>query len=98
MDGSIATWLGEFGSSVFRLCAFLFVAVNAVAVGALVMTRSRHLVQKWTGPWLMVNAVLVGAGAGVPLMTGIARTALWAVANSVQSETASAPTQASLGQ
>jgi hypothetical protein len=98
MDGSIATWLGEFGSSVFRICALLFVAVNAVAIGAVVITRSRQLVQKWTGPWLVVNAVLVGAGAGVPLMTGIARTALWAAAGSMQTQAASAPTQARLGQ
>lgn len=76
MDSSLVTWIGGFSSSVFRICAFLFVAVNATAVAAFLATRSRALVQKWTGPWLAANFVLIGAGAGIPMIAGIAKAAV----------------------
>ncbi len=70
MDNQIINWLNGFSESVFRICALLFVAVNGIAVGALAIRRDRSLVQRWTSPWLATNLLLIGAGAGVPLVTG----------------------------
>jgi hypothetical protein len=82
------TWLSGFSSSVFQICAFLFVAINATAVAAFLATRSRALVQKWTGPLLAANFVLIGAGAGIPMVAGIAKAAVAAFTS--QAEPASA--------
>ena len=91
MDSALVTWLSGFSSSVFQICAFLFVAVNATALAALVSTRSRALVQKWTSAWLATNFVLVGAGAGIPLVTGIAKAAVAAFSSQAEPAPAQAP-------
>jgi hypothetical protein len=70
VDNQVISWLSGFSDSVFRICALLFVAVNGLAVGALMVKRDRSLVQRWTSPWLATNLLLLGAGAGVPLVTG----------------------------
>jgi len=79
MDAAITTWLSSVSGFVFRACAVLFVVLNVGAVGLVATTRSRALVQRWTSPWLAANLLLVGAGAGVPLMAGIAKAAVRAV-------------------
>lgn len=81
MDAEITTWLNSVSGFVFRTSAVLFVVVNVAAIGLLVSTRSRALVQRWTSPWLAVNLVLLGAGAGVPLVAGIAKAAVAALTN-----------------
>jgi hypothetical protein len=65
---------------VFRTCLALFAVLNVGAVGVLMVTRSRALVQRWTSPWLAANLILIGAGAGIPLMAGIAKAAVRLVA------------------
>jgi hypothetical protein len=90
MDSGLMTWLSGFSSSVFQVCAFLFVAVNAAAVAVVAATRSRAVVQRWTGAWLATNFVLVGAGAGIPLMAGLARAAVAAFTTQAQSSQAQA--------
>jgi hypothetical protein len=70
MENQVIDWLSGFSDSVLRICAFLFVAVNGLAVGALLVKRDRSLVQRWTSPWLAANLLLIGAGGGVPLVTG----------------------------
>ncbi len=82
MDAAITNWLSAFSGSVFRTCAALFVLLNVGAVGLLVVTRSRSLVQRWTSPWLAANLILLGAGAGIPLVAGIAKAAVQAFAGS----------------
>ena len=82
MDAAITTWLSSVSGFVFKTCALLFVVLNVGAVGLLVSTRSRELVQRWTSPWLAANLFLIGAGAGVPLMAGIAKAAVQAVSSS----------------
>lgn len=82
MDLAITTWLSSISDFVFRTCAILFVVLNVGAIGLVVTTRSRALVQRWTSPWLAVNLLLLGAGAGVPLMAGIAKAAVRAVSSS----------------
>jgi hypothetical protein len=44
------------------------------------MTRSRHLVNEWTGKLVALDAVLVGAGLGVPLVAGLAKIGVHALA------------------
>ncbi len=84
MDSALMTWLSGFSSSVFQACAFLFVAVNATALAAFLATRSRALVQRWTGPWLATNFVLIGAGAGIPMVAGIAKAAVAAFSSQAE--------------
>jgi hypothetical protein len=69
------TWLSGFSSSVFQICAFLFVAVNVTAVAALVSTRSRAIVQKWTSAWLATNFTC-RRRCQILLVTGIAGAAV----------------------
>ena len=88
MDSGLMTWLSGFSTSVFQICAFLFVALNAGAVAVVAASRNRALVQKWTGAWLATNFVLIGAGAGIPMVAGLARAAV--AAFSTQAD----PTQA----
>lgn len=82
MDVSLIDWLSSVSNFVFRTAAMLFVVVNAGAAAMVVSTRSRALVQRWTSPWLAVNLLLLGAGAGVPLVAGIAKAAAGALSNS----------------
>jgi len=82
MDITITTWLSSISDFVFRTCAVLFVVLNVGAIGLVASTKSRALVQRWTSPWLAVNLLLLGAGAGVPLMAAIAKAAVRAVSSS----------------
>jgi hypothetical protein len=60
-------WLDSVGPFVFWTCAVLLVAIDGIAVAAVVSTRSRELVNRWTGPVLVANALLLGTGVGVPV-------------------------------
>lgn len=91
MENQVIGWLSGFSDSVFRICALLFVAVNGLAVGAVMVKRDRSLVQRWTSPWLATNLLLIGAGAGVPLVTGIVKLAVSAVASTTSTEQSEPP-------
>ena len=84
MDADIMQWLGSVSSTVVRLSIVLFVLVNAVALGVFAVKRDRALVQRWTSPWLATNFVLVGAGVGTPLLVGITKFAITALAGAGQ--------------
>ena len=84
MDADIMQWLGSVSSTVVRLSIVLFVLVNAVALGVFAVKRDRALVQRWTSPWLATNIVLVGAGVGTPLLVGITKFAITALAGAGQ--------------
>jgi len=79
MDADILQWLGSLSSTVVRLCALLFVVVNAVALGVFAVKKDRSLVQRWTSPWLATNFLLIGAGIGTPLVVGITKFAITAL-------------------
>jgi len=70
---SVANFLGSLGSSVFRLAAVLFLIINGTAIVAFALTKSRHLVNEWTRRIVTIDAVLLGAGLGVPLLAGAAK-------------------------
>ena len=84
MDVDIMQWLGVLSSTVIRLSVVLFVVVNAVALGVFAVKRDRALVQRWTSPWLATNLLLVGAGVGTPLLVGITKFAITALAGAGQ--------------
>lgn len=81
MEPEILAWLSGFSSVVVRLCLILFVALNVAAAGFFLTRRDRSLVQKWTSPWLAANAVVIGAGVGTPLLVGLTKFAVSAVAS-----------------
>jgi hypothetical protein len=80
MEAQILGWLDGLSGTVFRVAAILFVLVNAGAAGVVAATRSRAVVNRWTSPWLAANAILLGAGLGTPLVAGLAKLAVRAIA------------------
>ncbi len=81
MEQSFVAWLTTLSSVVVRVCLALFAVVNLGAIAAVVLRRDRALVQRWTAPWLATNAVLIGAGLGTPLLVGLTKLAIEAVAS-----------------
>jgi hypothetical protein len=80
MDTEIIAWLNGVSTAIFRLAAMLFAILNLAAVGVVVGTRSRAVVNRWTSPWLAANFVLLGAGLGVSLLASLAKVAVRAIA------------------
>lgn len=65
LDGA-GTWAWQVGLG----CSLL---LNSVAILAVVITRDRVLVNRWTGRWLAANLALLGMGVGVPVVVGLLR-------------------------
>ena len=84
MFDSVAQWLDQIGSLTFWMCLSVLVVIDAVAVAVVIRTRSRELVNRWTGRLVAANALLLGAGVGVPVTAYVARSVVMAVAPSVQ--------------
>jgi hypothetical protein len=53
--------------------------LNGAALVAFFLTRSRRLVDEWTPKLLTADALLIGAGLGVPLASGLARLGIQAL-------------------
>lgn len=83
MLDSVVPWLDQVSSQVFWTCAMALVAIDLVAVAAVMQTRSRALVNRWTGPVLAANLLLLGAGLGVPVAAFAAKAVANAVAPSI---------------
>ncbi len=79
METAVLDWLARVGSGAFTYSAALFVLVNGAAAVAVVTTRDRTLVNRWTGRLLAANLVLVGTGIGIPLLTAVTRLGILAV-------------------
>jgi len=84
VDFDVMQWLSAISGAVIRTSIVLFVVVNAVALAVFAVKRDRSLVQRWTSPWLATNLVLVGAGVGTPLLVGITKFAITALAGAGQ--------------
>lgn len=80
---SFVQWLDATAPVVLWSCAALFVAVNTTAVLAVVSTKSRELVNRWTGPVLVVNLLLLGAGTVIPVAMRATSAAVAAITPSV---------------
>jgi hypothetical protein len=81
MDAAIAGFLDSLSSRVFWLAAVAFLAVNGAAIAVFAVTRNRRLVNEWTGRLVALDAMLLGAGLGVPLLSGLAKIGFHAVAS-----------------
>lgn len=84
MFDSIAQALDQIGSWSFWTCMAALVVIDVLAVAAVVQTRSRELVNRWTGRIVAANLLLLGAGLGVPATAFVAKSVVAAVAPTVQ--------------
>ncbi|MEO7083947.1 MAG: hypothetical protein ABI442_21360 [Gemmatimonadaceae bacterium] len=85
MLDSIVGMLDHVGSAVFWTCAVLLVVTDVAAAAVVIQRQSRELVNRWTGRILAANVLLLSTGLGVPAATYVVKTAVLAVAPSVQS-------------
>lgn len=76
METSVLDWLASVGATAFRWSAIAFVLVNGAAIAAIVLTKDRTLVNRWTSRILAANLVLAGTGIGIPLVTAASRFAI----------------------
>jgi hypothetical protein len=84
MFDSMAQTLDQIGSLAFWTCMTALVAIDGLAIAVVLRTRSRELVNRWTGRMVAANLLLLGAGLGVPVTTYVAKSIVLAVAPSVQ--------------
>ena len=83
MLDALILWLDQVRSLVFWTSAVGLVTLDLGAVAVIMGTRSRALVNRWTGPVLAANLILLGAGVGVPVVAYAARAAASALAPSL---------------
>ena len=81
MESTLVSFLNSLSSKVFWLAAVAFVVLNGAALGAFALTRSRRMVNDWTGRLVAADALLLGAGLGIPLLSGLAKIGIRAVAS-----------------
>lgn len=81
MEAAITGFLSALSAKVFWVAAAGFVVINGIAIAAFVVARSRRLVDEWTPKLIATNAVLFGAGLGVPLLSGLAKFGIHALAS-----------------
>lgn len=81
MEAPIISLLDALGTKVFWLAAILLAVINGAAIAGFVMTRSRRLVDEWTPMLVAADTALLGVGLGVPLLSGLAKVGVHAVAS-----------------
>jgi len=84
MFDSIAQTLGQIGSWTFWTCLAVLAAIDLLAIAVVIQTRSRELVNRWTGRIVSANLLLLGTGLGVPATAYLARSVVLVVAPSVE--------------
>jgi hypothetical protein len=80
MFDAVIAWLDRVGPAIFWTCAIALVALDTAAVATVIGTKSRELVNRWTGTVLAANLLLLGVGVGVPGMMYVAKVVVSAVA------------------
>ncbi|HUG27801.1 MAG TPA: hypothetical protein VMK53_05825 [Gemmatimonadales bacterium] len=83
MESSVVSVLDSIRQFAFTASLWAFVLVNATAVGVLLATRSRAVVQRFTSPWLAANILLLGTGVGVPMVAGVCKSVVEVVGTTV---------------
>ena len=81
MSASLTAFLSALSAKVFSVSVFLFLLVNGTALVAFLLTRSRKLVDEWTPKLVAADALLLGAGLGVPLVAGLAKLGVQAISS-----------------
>jgi hypothetical protein len=94
MFDSIAQTLGQFGSWTFWTCIAVLAAIDLLAIAVVIQTRSRELVNRWTGRIVAANLLLLGTGLGVPATAYLARSVVLVVAPSAEGTLTQARTSA----
>ena len=61
MLDSVVLWLDQVSAQAFWTSVTALVAIDLVALLVVLQTRSRALVNRWTGPVLAANLLLLGA-------------------------------------
>ena len=84
MLDSITQAFDQIGSWSFWICMAVLAVVDIAAIAAVAYTRSRELVNRWTGRILAANMMLLGAGLGVPAASLVAKSVVVTLAPSVQ--------------
>ena len=79
METTLMEWLERTGSSAFTYSLWAFLLLNGAALVAVVVTKDRTLVNRWTGRLLGANLLLLGTGVGVPMLMSVARVAITVV-------------------
>ena len=80
METNIVNFLSSLSSTVFRVAAICFVLVNGAAIAGFALSRNRRLVDGWTRRIVTIDAVLLGAGLGIPLLAAAAKLGVRALA------------------
>lgn len=91
MADALVSFLSALSSKVFWFAAICFLLLNGAALVAFFLTRSRRLADEWTPKLLAADAVLLGAGLGVPLVSGLAKLGIQAVASILGTGPTAAP-------
>lgn len=91
MTNTLVSFLSALSSKVFWFATICFVLLNGAALAAFFLTRSRRLVDEWTPRLVTADALLLGAGLGVPLMSGLAKLGIQAVASMLGTGPTTAP-------
>ena len=91
MAQSMASFFGSIGSTVFWLAATCFVVLNGAALAVFLVTRSRRVVDAWTPRLVAADLTLLGAGLGVPLLTGLAKLGIQTLGSMLGSGPSAAP-------
>ena len=80
MLDALILWLDQVRSAVFWLCVTGLLVIDLGAMAVVMWTRSRAFVNRWTGPVLAANLLLLGVGVGVPAVAYAVRAVASAVA------------------
>ena len=79
---SFAETLSALGGAAFRWSALAFLLVNGLATAAVLITRNRGLVNRWTPRLLVLNLLLVGTGVVIPALAYSMKAVVQAVSTS----------------
>ena len=88
---AFAQWLDNAGAFAFWACLVSVLTIDTVAIAMVAGTKSRELVNRWTGPVLITNALLLGGGTALPVALHMTSVAVLAIAPSVAPASDSAP-------
>jgi len=91
MADGLISFLSALSSKVFWFAAICFALLNGAALVAFFLTRSRRLVDEWTPRLLTADVLLLGAGLGVPLASGLAKLGVQALASMLGGAPPTAP-------
>ncbi|HEX7023239.1 MAG TPA: hypothetical protein VF187_00355 [Gemmatimonadales bacterium] len=91
METTVVPFLTALSWRVFWFSAVCFVVLNGAAIAAFVLSRSRRLVDEWTPKLVAADALLLGVGLGVPLVSGLAKVGIHALASMLGGTPAATP-------